>query len=313
MIFLTSLRSSTNSTIKSYIFFLYYIKSHLDTGMKNSLIRTTIDAMRLDQPAGFWLLLWPTWGALFYPGSASVCLDTLLIFAVGVWSTRTAGCLINDWCDRDIDAQVARTCQRPLADGRMSRAHFIWCLGLCLALAAWVAWCLGPIIWPLVPLSLVSMCVYPLAKRVFVWPQLVLSLTFAQGVLYAFLVKDGALYPHAWLFYAAVCCWIFAFDSVYALNDITDDLKLGLHSSAIAMGSYAKPFITVLYMVFFVTMSVLYYLPHQLLKWALLTAGLGFWAYIVIKLLYAQEYWQGFIAHAWCGAFFWLISALLYH
>ncbi len=281
--------------------------------MKKAMASVWIRGLRLDKLAGFWLLLWPTYGALFFPSHPLPEWSVCALFFVGTWATRTAGCLINDWLDRDIDIQVKRTATRPLALGQWNGGYFIGWLGGCLFVAGLVAILLGSQIFQLVPFSLVLIVVYPLTKRWFALPQLVLALTFSQGVLYAFMVSEGALNWHAWVFYLAVAFWIFAFDSVYALNDIEDDQRLMLQSSVISMGRYARAVITFSYAVFILSMMLLYQLYMSFFHLFFLDGLLIVWFFVVVRDLWSGQYWRGFVNNAWWAGLFWLSATWLSH
>ena len=191
---------------------------------------------RLEKPVGWLLLLWPTLWALWVASGGTPAPEVLLLFVAGVVATRSLGCCINDLADRKLDARVARTASRPLAAGKISVAEALGvslvlalvCLGLWLQLApAARAWAL---------LALLLALAYPFTKRVLATPQLFLGLTFGMGIPVAFAHVTGAVPPGALWLVAANLCWVFAYDTIYALIDIDDDRRAGNNSSALWLG-----------------------------------------------------------------------------
>ena len=196
------------------------------------------ELMRFHRPIGTVLLLWPTLWALFLAARARPSLSVLSIFILGVIVMRAFGCVMNDYFDRHIDRDVMRTRDRPLASGRISaRAALI--TAAVLSLVALLLWCfLTPLAqaWSFVALGLAL--IYPLMKRFFILPQMILGLAFAFGIPLAFAELQGQIPKTAWVLYVATGCWIFAYDTIYALSDLPDDSRLGVHSSARFFGSY---------------------------------------------------------------------------
>jgi len=196
------------------------------------------ELMRFHRPIGTLLLLWPTLWALFLAAHGRPALSILSIFVIGVVVMRALGCVINDYFDRDIDREVMRTRDRPLASGRISTRSALITAGI-LSFVALLLWCfLTPIAqaWSFAALGLAF--IYPLMKRFFILPQMILGLAFAFGIPLAFVETQGQIPKIAWLLYLATGCWIFAYDTVYALSDLPDDSRLGVYSSAQFFGSY---------------------------------------------------------------------------
>lgn len=205
--------------------------------------------MRLHQPVGNWLLLWPTLLALWISSQEFLArppqLKHWLIFIAGVFVTRALGCVINDIADRRLDAGVTRTQSRPLASGEASLREALVLVFL-LALVALALVLLTNIYTiALAGLALVIMCLYPLSKRLVRAPQAVLGLAFSMGIPMAYSAQLNWLDPSVLWLIAANYFWIIAYDTIYALQDKSDDERLGIHSSAILFGRHTRQYIAV--------------------------------------------------------------------
>ncbi len=221
--------------------------------MKNSLFNLFnhqrlidfIQLMRADKPIGTILLLWPTVWALWLSGGEHSILGwhfvsmnphVVLVFLLGVFLMRSAGCVINDFADRDIDKHVERTKDRPLTSGRVSVFEAL-CLFFILIFAAFLlVLSLNEavrtnVLLAAVPALLIAIA-YPFMKRFFVTPQLVLGLAFSCGIPMAYLAHGQSLELGMWLLVVANIAWVIAYDTAYAIVDIEDDEKIGILSSA---------------------------------------------------------------------------------
>ena len=195
-----------------------------------------IQLMRLERPIGTYLLLWPTLWALWIAGEGSPSVKNVVIFVLGVILMRAAGCVINDFADRNFDGHVSRTKGRPLATGKVTSKE-AWILfavlvalsfGLVLLTNAATVW-----------LSFGALGVaalYPFMKRYTYYPQVVLGAAFSWGMLMAFTAETGSLPPEAWLLFIANVVWTVGYDTYYAMADREDDLKIGIKSTAILFG-----------------------------------------------------------------------------
>ncbi len=194
---------------------------------------------RFDRPIGTWLLLWPCGWGLALAGGVPGDWRLLLWFAAGAFAMRGAGCVYNDIIDRDLDARVARTRNRPLASGQVSvRAAWGWLVAL--ALVGLVVLLQLPLRAQAVALaSLLLVAAYPFMKRITWWPQAWLGLTFNWGVLVGWLAVAPPELPML-LLYAAGMFWTLGYDTIYALQDIEDDAFAGIKSSARALGPHAR-------------------------------------------------------------------------
>ena len=190
--------------------------------------------MRLDRPVGTWLLLWPALWALWIAGAGRPRPRVLLVFVLGVVVMRAAGCVINDFLDRDIDPHVQRTRDRPLAARRVSPFEALLLFALLLALALYLVTRLNLLTVKLACIGALLTVSYPLFKRFFPIPQLYLGISFGGwSVPMAFAAQSEAL-PHvAWVLYIAAVIWASMYDTIYAMVDREDDLKIGVKSSAI--------------------------------------------------------------------------------
>lgn len=199
---------------------------------------------RLDKPIGFWLLLWPVLWALWIAGRGHPAPRILVIFALGVLVMRAAGCIINDFADRNIDPHVKRTRERPLAARRVS-PHEALALFVALGLAAvGLVTRLNPLTMKLAIVGAVLTVSYPFVKRFFALPQLYLGISFGGwGVPMAFAAQTGRLPRIAWVLFIAAVIWAVVYDTMYAMVDREDDLKLGVKSTAILFADMDKTMI----------------------------------------------------------------------
>ena len=209
--------------------------------------------IRLDKPIGTLLLLWPTLWALWLASSGVPDLSILLIFTVGTFLMRSAGCAINDYADRDFDRHVKRTQGRPVTSGKISGKEAVAVAGI-LALLAFL------LIQPLnlftkqlsVPALLVAF-VYPFTKRFFVMPQAVLGIAFGFGIPMAYAAILDFIPLEAWFLFIGNIFWAIAYDTAYAMVDRDDDLRLGLRTSAITFGQYDVVAIAISYGMLFLS------------------------------------------------------------
>jgi 4-hydroxybenzoate polyprenyltransferase len=194
--------------------------------------------MRLDKPVGALLLLWPTLWAVWIASYGRPKLDIVLIFVTGTILMRSAGCAINDWADRDFDGRVARTRDRPLAAGEIEPREALILAAVLAAVAFGLVLFLNRFAILLSVAALAIACAYPFAKRYVLLPQLGLSIAFSCGIPLAFAAIRNALPWECWALFAANACYAFAYDTEYAMVDRDDDLKIGIHTSAITLGRF---------------------------------------------------------------------------
>lgn len=204
--------------------------------------------MRLHQPVGIWLLLWPCWWGIALASYGYPSLQLLLLFAIGAVLMRSAGCIINDMADREFDKQVERTRTRPLASGElgMKQAAILLCALLLGSLA--IALLLGPAVLIWAALSLLPVVIYPFMKRISWWPQLFLGLTFNWGALMGWAAVRGEMDWPAIALYAGGIFWTLGYDTIYAHQDKNDDQKIGIKSTALRLGEHTKQFVALFYL-----------------------------------------------------------------
>ena len=205
-----------------------------------------IRLMRLDKPIGSLLLLWPTYWALFLSADGWPDLDLLIIFTLGVFIMRTAGCVINDFADRKIDKHIVRTQGRPLVTGEISLNSALVVFGLLLLAALGLVLQTNILTIKLSLIALALATLYPFTKRWTNLPQLVLGAAFGMSVPMAFSAQTGVIPLSAWLVFMATLVWTLIYDTFYAMADREEDLKIGVKSTAILFAKYDQIIITLL-------------------------------------------------------------------
>ena len=189
---------------------------------------------------GTLLLLWPTLAALWMAAGGVPPIGVLAAFVAGTFLARSAGCVVNDIADRHVDGGVRRTRNRPLATGEASVREAIWLAGALAALAGFVLLTLHPLTWPLAAVGAAIAVLYPFLKRWTHFPQAALGLAFSWGIPMAFAAVSGRVPAVAWLFVAASAVWIVGYDTLYAMTDRDDDVRVGIKSTAIAFGRWDR-------------------------------------------------------------------------
>lgn len=215
-----------------------------------------IHLMRLDKPIGILLLLWPTLSALWIAAEGQPDWLLVFVFSLGVVVMRSAGCVINDYADRDFDGQISRTKNRPLAVGILNEkqalnAFFILC-GIAFVLALFLNW--TTILMSAVALFLAA--TYPFMKRLTYLPQVYLGLAFGWAIPMTFTAQTGTVNSVAWLLLLANVLWTTAYDTYYAMADREDDLKAGIKSTAILFGDDDKVIIGILQASFLLVLAI---------------------------------------------------------
>jgi 4-hydroxybenzoate polyprenyltransferase len=228
---------------------------------------------RLDRPIGSWLLLLPCWWSAAL--AAGIAGDVgrlpliLVLFLIGAFAMRGAGCTWNDITDRDLDAQVERTRSRPIPAGQVSVAQAAAFLVLQALLGLIVLLQFNRFAIATGIASLVIVAVYPFMKRITYWPQIVLGLAFSWGALMGFAVTFGRIDATALVLYAGSIAWVIGYDTIYAHQDTEDDALIGIKSTALLFGARTRP-----------ALMVFYGLAVVLIGIALALAGAGWMAWI---------------------------------
>jgi len=209
--------------------------------------RDLVQLARLDRPIGVWLLFWPGAWAIALAGAAGSHWQLLLWMGLGSIAMRGAGCVVNDIVDRDLDRKVARSAARPLASGRISvKIALLWLAFLC-SIGLVVLLQLD-LFAQIVALSSVLLVIaYPFMKRITWWPQAWLGIVFSWAALVGWAEVTGGLDTAGLLLYAGCVFWVIGYDTIYALQDIEDDVLAGVKSSARALGHRARGGIAVCY------------------------------------------------------------------
>lgn len=263
-----------------------------------------IQLVRLDKPIGIFLLLWPTLSALWIAGQGHPSPQNVLIFTLGVILMRSAGCVINDFADRNFDGHVQRTCNRPLAAGRIRTREagllFVGLVGLSFGLVLLTnTTTIGLSFGALAVASL-----YPFMKRYTHCPQMVLGAAYSWGILMAFTAETGHIPWAAWLLYVANLLWTIAYDTYYAMTDREDDLRIGVKSTAILFGQADRCIILSLQSL---SLGLLFWAGLNFhrgtyFNFGLLLAGLCFlWEFYQTRHRDPQRCFQAFLHNHWAG------------
>ena len=255
-----------------------------DQSQGESAWQKVIRLLRWDKPAGRLILMIPALWAVVIAAKGTPPLPLVGVIVLGTLATSAAGCVVNDLWDKDIDPQVARTKSRPLASRALSVRVGIIILLIALLCAAILAFYLNRLSFLLCIAAVPVIIFYPLAKRVFPIPQLVLSLAWGFAVLISWTAVTATIEPVTWLLWGATVAWTMGFDTGYALSDREDDLKLGINSSAIFFGKYAPEAIAIFYGM---TVAWLAFLGIEL------ALGSAFWFSMVLATAgWIWQYWK---------------------
>ncbi len=275
-----------------------------------SLVKQRLDLyeklMRLDKPIGILLLLWPTLWAVWIASGGRPQWHILAIFVLGTVLMRSAGCVINDYADRNFDPHVERTKTRPLACGAVTVYEAFALAGFLVFLAFLL---ILPILTPLLlTLSIAALflaATYPFTKRFFAIPQAYLGVAFGFGIPMAFAAIEGRVPPLAWVMLAANVFWAIAYDTEYALVDIEDDKKIGIRTSALTFGRHA---VTAVMLCYAAALILLGYVGWRYgFSWAFagglsVAAGIAVYHYTLIRERERMRCFKAFLHNNWYGA-----------
>jgi 4-hydroxybenzoate polyprenyltransferase len=263
-----------------------------------------LDLIRWNRPAGWLLLLWPTWSALWLAQGGFPGWHLLVVFTLGTVLMRSAGCCLNDVADRAFDRHVKRTAERPVTSGKVSVREALT-LGAVLAVLAFglvlttntvtIAWSFA---------ALAVALVYPYAKRFIAMPQAVLGVAFSFGIPMAYAAVRSEIPLEAWLLLLGNLFWVLAYDTEYAMVDRDDDLRIGIQTSAITLGRFDVAAIMLFYAVYLsVWAGVLARLTDKgfFLAGLALAAAQAVWHFFLIRKRSREGCFKAFRLNHWVG------------
>jgi len=264
-----------------------------------------VQLARIDKPIGTLLLLWPTLWALWLAADGLPDLWTLLVFVVGVFLMRSAGCVINDYADRNFDGHVKRTAGRPLPMGKVKPREVLALFAVLALISFALVLTMNPLTIGLSFAALLLAVCYPFMKRYIPIPQLVLGMAFSWSIPMAYAAQANALPAVAWLVFLANLLWTVAYDTQYAMVDRDDDLKLGLKSSAILFGRHDKRIIGALQLLTLLILLLVGQLSElgSSYYWSLLAAAALFvYQQRLIRERQREACFQAFLNNNYVGA-----------
>jgi len=259
---------------------------------------------RLDRPIGALLLLWPTLWALWLAANGTPSLHLLVVFVLGVFLTRSGGCVLNDYADRDLDGGVDRTRDRPLATGRVAPGEALVLAALLFGLAFLLVLTTNRLTVLLSFAGAVLAGIYPFMKRITWVPQFFLGLAFSWGIPMAFAAQTGGVPPVAWLLYMANILWAMVYDTIYAMVDRNDDLRLGVRSTAILFDDADTTIIGIMQIMMLALLTLVGYRLQLGFYYYLgiILAGAQFFAHqIVIRDRSRDACFRAFMLNNWVG------------
>ena len=250
--------------------------------------------MRMEKPIGTFLLLWPTFWALWIASKGMPDFTVLLAFTLGTFLMRSAGCVVNDFADRDIDGAVARTSKRPFAQGLVTKSEALLLLLILCLLAALCLLPLNRLTWLMSLPALFLAVTYPFTKRFFPLPQFYLGLAFSFGIPMAFAAVANSVPPLAWLIFAANVLWTLAYDTIYAMADKEDDLKIGIKTSAITFGHHDVSAVMLCHFWFSVLMALLGWQIGASWPYWLVLPLVVYWQWQQYQVIKTRDRWACF-------------------
>jgi 4-hydroxybenzoate polyprenyltransferase len=278
--------------------------------MNLAFIKTRLDLyeklMRLDKPIGILLLLWPTLWALWLSRYGQPDWSVVLVFCLGTVLMRSAGCVINDYADRDFDPRVERTKDRPLASGKVSKLEALGLFAVLVLLSFELILPLGNLL--VIELSVPALFIavsYPFSKRFFAVPQAYLGVAFGFGIPMAYAAHLNEVPANAWMLLAANIFWAVAYDTEYAMVDRDDDVKIGIKTSAITFGRFDVAAVMLSYAA---TLGILAWLGYRMnlggfyYTGLAVAAGVSGYHYTLIRGRERLACFKAFLHNNWFGA-----------
>jgi 4-hydroxybenzoate polyprenyltransferase len=264
-----------------------------------------LDLIRWNRPAGWLLLLWPSLAALWIAAGGFPGWHLVVVFTLGTFLMRSAGCCVNDVADRDFDKHVKRTAQRPVTSGALAVKSALL-FGALLALLAFVLVLTTNVVaitWSFAALAIALL--YPYAKRYVSMPQAVLGVAFSFGIPMAFAAVQSRVPPLAWVLLLGNLFWVLAYDTEYAMVDRDDDLKIGMKTSAITLGSADVPVVMASYAAYLAVWTAVLLRQGLRSEVVLLATGIAaaqaFWHYTLIRGRTREGCFQAFRLNHWLG------------
>lgn len=237
--------------------------------------------IRIDKPIGAYLLLLPALWAIFLASGGKVELNLILIFIIGSFLMRGAGCIINDIIDRKLDAKVQRCANRPLACGDLSLLQALIFLAFILLVSLMLLLTMNKLAIIIGFIAIIPVALYPLMKRITFWPQIFLGFTFNFSIIIAWAATTGKLQTESFLLYFAGLFWTLGYDTIYAHQDKIDDVKVGVKSTALILKDKTKVFLT-----------FCYFNTSILITTCLILHSASLISYLIILIATAQLFWQ---------------------
>lgn len=268
-------------------------------------LRLYIQLTRLNRPIGILLLLWPTLWGIWIAGAGNPVWNIVFIFTLGTVLMRSAGCVINDYADRDIDRHVRRTKERPLTSGKIgTREALLLAAGLALLALLLILPLNDLTLWLSVPAVFLAAS-YPFTKRFLAIPQAYLGIAFGFGIPMAFAATLGSVPLVAWLLLLANIFWCVAYDTEYAMVDRDDDIHLGIHSSALFFGRYDVTAVMACYAMALLLLVVVglmegFGLPY--IAGLIAAATIALYHYTLIRGRQRELCFKAFLHNNWFGA-----------
>ena len=268
-------------------------------------VKLYLELIRWDRPAGWLLLLWPTLSALWVAAHGFPGWHLVIVFTLGTFLMRSAGCCVNDVADRDFDRHVKRTARRPVTSGKLSSAEAL-VVGAVLALLAFglvLTTSRAAVMWSFAALAVAL--VYPFTKRYVSMPQAVLGVAFSFGIPMAFAAVQSRVPLIAWVLLLGNLFWVIAYDTEYAMVDRDDDLKIGMKTSAITLGRFDVAAIMACYLMYLATWAFALWEGRQLP--ALYVLGLlaalaqAAWHFTLIRARERDGCFKAFRLNHWLG------------
>jgi 4-hydroxybenzoate polyprenyltransferase len=263
-----------------------------------------LDLIRWNRPAGWLLLLWPSLSALWIAAGGFPGWHLVVVFTLGTILMRSAGCCVNDVADADFDKHVKRTAQRPVTSGRIGKQEALL-VGAVLALAAFglvLTTNLAAVLWSFAALAIAI--AYPFAKRFVAMPQAVLGVAFSFGIPMAFAAVQGRVPLLAWILLIGNLFWVLAYDTEYAMVARDDDLKIGMKTSAITLGSFDVAFVMlcyVIYMFFWLVAGMKSAESAIILIVTTVASAQIFWHWLLIRKRSREGCFKAFKQNHWLG------------